>query len=659
MIRSRLLANLLAVLMVFAGAAAASASAVFVDNRATPGGNGSHQWPFTTIGQAVQAGAVIYVAESGTPYVESVTLRKGQMLIGSAFGLDAARVEFHADIGTDSVPAVQGPGPAIRGTIATSGDNVIAGCTVFADGMSGIFGSGAIGALTVRNVYIKSSRAGFAIYLLGQQGKVNISGGAIDAADRGSGIGLEGGYGDVVIDRVPISGEFNSALRIQGRNSGTVTFRRGSKLHVRDAFDDAIVIAGIERPAAVIFEDTIEVRGRRRGLVVNKVAKLVIGGASTLSTANAAALEVHDFGGELSFESVSAEGVAPGTLDDGIILDGVHGKVSITGLDGKPGTGGAIQHARGNGMRIVQSSNVRITGITLTGSGVNTPLRGVRCAGDFQVNSTAICHAALYLRHISDSAFENIVVDGGGAMGINANNIRDVTFGGLDVHGAGNETFESGVLLQEAGGTVTFSRSSFVDNAGSEMLIEQRFNSGRIVLDRCVLAATGRPEVAPHLLEVRTFGTSRINVELRSAELKDNLGSAIDAAAAEKSFLSVDTSDSSLQHFGHGVVTVASVQNGNAGLILRNNSVVALVSDRAWVDVTASDAATACIDLAANRFSSVPGTVIHLGASPHSSIRVIGAPSGDAPAIASMIGAANGGAIAVVDGAVAAVPTCP
>jgi hypothetical protein len=648
----------LTILVVLGGASAASANAVFVDNRATPGGNGSRQWPFTTIGQAVQTGTVVYVAESNAPYIESVTLKKGQMLIGSAFGLDAARVEFHADIGTESVPAVQGPGPAIHGTIATSGDNVIAGCTVFADAVTGIFGGGAIGTLTVRNVYIKSSRAGFAIYLLEQQGKVNISGGAIDAADRGSGIGLDGGYGDVVIDRVPISGEFSSAVRIQGRKSGTVTFRRGSKLHVRDAFDDAVVIAGIERPAAVIFEDTIEVRGRRRGLVVNKVARLVIGGASTLSTANAAALDVHDFGGELSFESVSAEGVAPGTLDEGIILDGVHGKVSITGVEGKRGTGGAILHARGNGMRIVQSSNVRITGITLTDSGVNKPLRGVRCAGDFQVNSTAICHAALYLRHISDSAFENIVVDGGGAMGINANNIRDVTFGALDVHGAGDETFESGALLQEAGGTITFSRSSFADNAGSEMLIEQRFNTGRIVLDRCTLAATGRPEVAPHLLEVRTFGTSKIEVELRGAELKDNLGSAIDAVAGENSSLSVDASDSSLQHFGHGVVTVASRQNGSAQLTLRSNSVVALVSDRAWVDVAASDAGTACVDVSANRFSSVPGTVIHLAASPHSSMRVIGAPSGDAQAIAAMVAAANGGAVAVVDGTAVAAPAC-
>lgn len=652
-------AAFLLILLTLFGAATASAEVVFVDNRATPGGNGSHQWPYTTIGQAVQRGNIVYVAESGTPYVESVTLKKGQMLIGSAFGLDAVRTELKVDTGIIDVPAVQGPGPAIHGSILVSGDNVIAGCTLFAEGtFHAIAGSGAIGTLNVRNVYFKTSLAAFAVDLQEQQGNVTISGGAIDAANRGNGIALDGGYGEVVIDHCPISGEFNTAVRIQGRRSGTVTFRRGSKLHVRDAFDDAVVISNVQRPAAVVFEDTIEVRGRRRGLLVNSVARLVIGGASSLSTANAAALDVHDSGVELSFESVSAQGVAPGALDEGIILDRVHGRVSITGVEGKPGTGGAIVHARGNGIRIVQTSNIHVTGITLTDSGVNKPARGVRCAGAFDVNSTAICRAALYLRHISDSTFDNIVVDGGSAMGLNANNIKDVSFGGLEIHGAGNETFESGVLLQEAGGTVTFSRSSFVDNAGSEMLVEQRFNDGRIVLDRCVLAATGRPDVAPHLLEVRTFGTSKVHVELRSAELRDNLGSAIDAVASDSSSLILDARDSSIQHFGHGVVAVESKQSGKAQVTLRSNTIVALVSDRAWVDVAVSDAATSCVDLSANRFSSMPGTVIRLAASPRSTMRVIGTPSADAHAIAGMLAAANGGAMAAIEGSAIAAPEC-
>jgi hypothetical protein len=128
--------------------------------------------------------------------------------------------------------------------------------------------------------------------------------------------------------------------------------------------------------------------------------------------------------------------------------------------------------------------------------------------------------------------------------------------------------------------------------------------------------------------------------------------------ASETSSLSLDATDSSLQHFGHGVITVGAKQNGNAQVTLKGNTVVALVSDRAWVDVAHADAATGCVELTANRFSSVPGTVIHLASSPHSSMRVIGAPSSDGRAIAVMLATANSGAVTVVDGTVVAAAAC-
>lgn len=641
------------IFLAFAGAAAAS-SVTFVDNRAAPGGDGSREHPFTTIAQGVRSGVVVYVAESSAPYAESVTLKKGQMLIGSAFGLDAVTAELHADMAVTGVPALGGAGPAIRGTIVTSGDNVIAGCTLLAEGLSGIAGSSAVGKLTVRNVYFKTSKAGFALFLQDQQGDVTISGGSIEATQNGGGIGLAGGYGNVVFDRFPISGEFSSVVRIQGRKSGTITFRRGSKLSVRDAADDAVVINNVERPSAVVFEDTLQVRGHRRGLVADKVAKFVIGGASTLNSVNAAALDVRDCGVDLSFESVSAEGVAPGTLEEGIVLDRVRGRVVITGLEGRLGTGGAILHARGNGIRIAQTSNVQLAGITLADSGVNKPWRGVRCAGNFDVSSTAICHAALYLRHVSDSKFDNIVVDGGGAVGINANNIRDVTFSGLDVHNAGDETFESGVLMQETGGTITFSASSFADNAGSEMLIEQRFNSGQLILDRCTLSAPQRPEVARQLLEIHLFGAAKLDVAIRNSEMRDSIGSAIDATTAGSATLALSVAGSTLQHFGGGIIGVAARQSSHLALTLRANQFAApALPNRAWIEVSGRDATAVCTAFMANRFTAPEGTVIRLAAAPGSDLRIAGM-----GADARSIGAANGGVAVEINGAVKGISSC-
>lgn len=641
-------------------ASASAARVIFVDNRAAAPGQGSQQMPFATLALAAGSsgfGDVIYVAESPEPYADSIVLKKGQILAGSAFGLDDLRTEFHIDTGVQ-VPAIRGPGPAIHGTISASGDNVIAGCTIVAEAMTGIVASNAFGTLTVRDVYFKTSRGGFAIFLQDQHGKVTITGGAVNATLLGSGLGFVGGEGEIVIDRCAISGEFNTAVRIIGRRLGAITFRRGSKLRIADAGDDAIVLRDLERSAPVVFEDVVTVRGRRRGLVASNVGKLTLGGASTLSTTNAAALDVRDSGVELSLESVSAEGVAPGTLDEGIVLDRVHGHVAITGIDGKAGTGGAILHARSNGIRITQSSNVRVAGIRLTDSGVNVPAKGVRCAGAFDVNSTAVCRAALYLRHVTDSAFENIVVDGGGAMGINANNLRDVTFSGLDIHRAGDETFESGVLLQEVGGTITFSASTFADNAGSEILVEQRFNDGRLVFDRCTLSAPQRPEVAKQLLAIQVFGAAKLDVAVRNSVMRDGIGSAIEASSAESGSLALSVLDTTLQHFGQGVIAAAAKQAAHLAVVIHGSQFAApAVRDRAWVDLAGADTAAVCVDVSGNRFVSSEGPAINLAGGPHASLSVTGSGGSDARAVATAATAANGGAAVVIKGSVTAVTT--
>src|SRR5205085_10578990 len=100
---------------------AATERVVFVDNRAEPGGVGTVERPFTSIGNAMRVSHefdVIYVAETSLPYRDTITLRRGQMLIGSAYGLDAVRAELHVDLDAPPTPAARGAGPMIEGSIA-------------------------------------------------------------------------------------------------------------------------------------------------------------------------------------------------------------------------------------------------------------------------------------------------------------------------------------------------------------------------------------------------------------------------------------------------------------------------------------------------------------------------------------------------------------
>ena len=76
----------LALLLPAIATTAVALPVIFVDNRASAPEEGTHDHPFVTITQAERAagfGAVIYVAESDKPYLEGVTLKQGQKLIGS------------------------------------------------------------------------------------------------------------------------------------------------------------------------------------------------------------------------------------------------------------------------------------------------------------------------------------------------------------------------------------------------------------------------------------------------------------------------------------------------------------------------------------------------------------------------------------------------
>jgi len=563
---------------------ARAAHVAFVDNRAPAGGIGSAESPFHSIDLAARSADVVFVMETADPYVESFSLKKGQMLIGSAVGLDAIRVDKQLVLDA-SAPAAQGPGPLIQGTISVEGNNLIAGVRIAPPrGYVGIQSVDAMGTLEIRDVRFQTAQSSYAMFLQRQHGAITVTGGALDATNEGNGIVISGGDGNVVFDRFPISGSFVSALRLDDRAS--VMFRNGSTIRIDDASGDAIALASLKQ---ITFADRMQVHGRRRGLVVNNVAKVVVSGEhSSLESIGSTALEMHDAGGALAFESVSSSGAA-----EGVIIDKLRGRLDIQS--------GTITSARNYGIRAVQSSNIHLANITITGSGSAGAIKGAKCAGEFDVNTTAPCNAALYLRHLQQSSFENIIVDSGGAIGINANNVRDLTFDKIEVRHAGDESFEAGVLVQETSGLVRMSNCRFTDNAGSQLRIEQRFNTGRVVLDHCELAAGERPQGGQRLLDLRSVGQSRLDVVMTNGSLHDNAGSAIDLSAAGSSALQFTIDDTNATHLGIGAINALAKEGSSIVLAMHRTQILApAVNDKALVELAAADHASLCIDSAAN-----------------------------------------------------------
>jgi hypothetical protein len=661
----QILLGLLAALPVLA-----AGRVVFVDNSHLPGGDGSAQSPYATLAQGVGTGAeVVYVAQTPAPYQETVTLRKGQMLVGSAYGLDAIAAEMKTNFGV-ALPAQNDTGPIIRGTIALMGDNIVAGCTMIVDhSSSGIVASAVDGRIALRGMNFQTSQRSLAIVLQAQHGPVSISGGGIVAANDGSGILISGGDGEVTIDRFPMAGAFGTAVRILDRPGGAITFRNGSWIRTDDASDDAIVVMNAVAKASVTFADRIQIRGRRRGLVSSNVRKLVVSGTdSWLVSSGAAALDLEDSSVDVVLDSVSSDGAV-----QGVLVDKVRGRLEVRGVDGKPGTGGTIRGAKTYGLRVTQSSNVRFANMTITASGSITPpapatsaprrtptLAQAKCAGAFDVNTTAPCNAALYIRHLETGSFENIVIDGGGAMGLNANNIRDVKFDNLEIRSAGDESFEAGVLLQELREPVTFNRCRFTDNAGSEVMIEQRFNKGRVTFDTCLFAASARPQIAESMIDIHALAGSSLEVDIRGSDLHDNAGSGITATASGTATFVLNIADTALQRLGTGGVSLKAVDAAHAALVMTRTQIMALAAP-VVVDGAASGTSTLCADIATNAFTGGRPPIRLTVNGPQASLHVV-TNAADAAGISSALAAANGGATAAIEAlppALAAVQTCP
>src|SRR5689334_11457365 len=142
--------------MLAAAAPAAARNVYFVDNARTAPGSGAPDAPFIKLSQAAAAshdGDIIYVAEGVAPYDDSITLKRGQLLIGAAYGLDAVAVDLKEAISAPPTPAVQGPGPTIHGGVWLMGDNVVAGCTIVAESGSAVGSSAPSGPISIRNTF--------------------------------------------------------------------------------------------------------------------------------------------------------------------------------------------------------------------------------------------------------------------------------------------------------------------------------------------------------------------------------------------------------------------------------------------------------------------------------------------------------------------------
>jgi hypothetical protein len=582
----------LVVLFLSMPAFAAGRRVIFVDNSRADEGIGSYDRPFRKIATAQSVTAmndVIYVAEGSAPYDENVTLKKGQLLVGAAYGLEAVRTELKIELDAPIVAAVKGPGPTIHGTIVMTGDNVVAGLTSVADRATGLVASMPEGPLTIRNVWFRTARDTFAIALQETRFAVSISGGGLIAAERGGGIGIYGGAGAVSVEHFPISGDFAGVISISGRSGGSIKFSKGSPIKIADAARDAITVSRVA--GDVVFDEPLSiVTHGGRGLVIDNAKKVVVAAGSKISATNAAAVNIFNSGVDVVLENASAAALPPGKLPEGIGINALRGRFVVMN--------GTIRDAQAYGIRLEQSAGVKIANVEVIESGAVAGK--LQCPEDLGGSADVVCRGGLFLRHLKSSSFENVIVDGGSKNGLVANNVGDLTFRMVDLR-------RSGALLQELTGPVAFNLCKFADGGG--VAVEQRFNRAKLTFDHCTFSAANQPMNTPFLLRARTSGASALAIELTAGQLHDNVGGGIEARATDASTLALSIADSVFQRLGGTALDAAAEKGSRATIEMHGARVFTPAQRDPAVQLTLSGDATACVDLAGNDLTT-PARII-------------------------------------------------
>jgi hypothetical protein len=370
-------------------------------------------------------------------------------------------------------------------------------------------------------------------------------------------------------------------------------------------------------------------------LVVTKAAVTISGDSSWIDAIGGAAVEIRDASVDAGFVSVSASGV----LNEGIVVEKSRGAFTITGEKGKPGSGGTIRNARLHGIAIMQSANVRIANVALVDDGGGDR---AKCDEQVEAKTNLQCRAALYLRHVAHAELSNISVSGGKQVGLNANNLEDVVFGGLEIRDVGDEPAEAAVVLDEIVGKVRFSRCVFDNAAGGAVVVAQQFNAGQLLFDRCTIGAAKRPLAAASLIALRGRGGARLDVEFRNSDIDDNAGSAVSVEAAGASAVRLTVSDSRIQRFGRTAIDVKANEQAQASLVMRGSDVYAPgILDAPAVTVAAGGFASACVDISASRIvTGAAGAPVRLSGEPRAKLSVVrnsGGTAVDAPPSAAVV----------------------
>ncbi|WP_143748371.1 S-layer family protein [Mesorhizobium carmichaelinearum] len=548
----------------------------------------------SAIGFNATGGGTINVTGAGN----TIQTSSGQILTWNGVAVGASGVNFSSLQSTASVAGdainltgvtggtFNGGAVSVAGTSA-GGDGIeingssatfnFASATIAATAGNGILLSGANGAVIFTTVTIDNTTLA-GIRIDNNTNAVNVNGGSIGATNDPTGVGVDinGGTGAVTIAASVTKTTAGNVVQVSGRTAGTVAF--SGSLSATGAAANGIDVSGNSGTAVINFSGTktlstgantavnlasntgATVNFTGGGLVINTTSGTgfnatgggtvtVQGTGNTITSTTGTALNVVNTNigsGNLVFQSISANG---GT--NGIVLNttGAAGGLTVTGTGTTAGSGGTIQNTV-QGALFTSTSNLSLSNMNFTNA--NSGDGTVNNIDTATFNSAAM--AAINMSGVSTATFTNLAVvgnggTGGAQVGINGQNVSNLTIANSTVTGFGDEVGEGNVKLWNLSGTsaVTNSTFGFVpgDSTGGENLFEIRNTTGTLTLNvtgstfqNTRDSANGSGGIA-----ITTTGTATATVNVSNSSFLNMKTSGFEGFAKQTSTLNVNITD--------------------------------------------------------------------------------------------------------------------
>ncbi|MBA3878571.1 MAG: hypothetical protein C0500_02515 [Sphingobium sp.] len=418
------------------------------------------------------ANEAIFINNRGANYGAGITLENGQRLFGDGALVSANDTALGVSANNSTINF-----GAANGIVLASG-NTISGINLngTAAGGTGIIDSGAsVGTLNISATSVSGTGRALAIQ---NGGALNATFDTLSSSGSSSqGVLLTGGVtGSLTATSGAIGTATTTGFQIGTATAssggsvavsygGTITNATGSAVSVQNHSSGAITFSGNISDNAGGSTRQIEIQNNSSG-------SINFTGAVNVGTTNAQAVALlNNTGATINFNTTGTGLDIATTSGQGFLAIG-GGTVNITGAGNtvSTGTGTAVTIQSttigGNGVRFdAVNSNGAANGIFLnsTGAGAFTVSgTGAANSGGTIANSTA---QGIGLVATGPISLTGITVTGGAGSGIDGASVNGLTLSGVTISNNGNAANERGVYVNGLTGTATITGSTFSGNA--------------------------------------------------------------------------------------------------------------------------------------------------------------------------------------------------